>query len=93
MANRYNDSRGERYRLALDGAAIDGDVSEVCKELLSAVLCLHKFKQLGRIVDELRWVSATGQHVIHTSAHGCPGLPGNEDIMRQQTEEERNVCL
>jgi hypothetical protein len=28
-----------------------------------------------------------------TSAHGCPRLPGNEDIMGQQTEEEWNVCL
>jgi hypothetical protein len=64
MTSRYNNSRGERYNLALDGAAIDGDISEVCKELLSAVLRLHKFEQLGRIVDELRWVSATGQHVI-----------------------------
>jgi hypothetical protein len=28
-----------------------------------------------------------------TSAHSCPSLPGNEDIMGQQTEQERNVCL
>lgn len=54
MTTRYNNSRGEGYGLALDGAAIDGDISEVCKELLSAVLRLHKFEQLGRIVDELR---------------------------------------
>jgi hypothetical protein len=65
MTSRYNNSRGEGYGLALDGAAIDGDISEVCKELLSAVLRLHKFEQLGRIVDELRWVSATGQQVIY----------------------------
>jgi hypothetical protein len=51
--------------LALDRAAIDGNISEVRKELLSAVLRLHKFEQLGRIVDELRWVSATGQQVIY----------------------------
>jgi hypothetical protein len=31
--------------------------------------------------------------LITISTHGCPGLPGNEDIMRQQTEEEWNVCL
>ena len=65
MTSRYNNSGGEGYSLALDGAAIDGDVSEVCKELLSAVLRLHKFEQVGRIVDELRWVSATGQQAIY----------------------------
>jgi hypothetical protein len=65
MTSRYNNSRGEGYGLALDGAAIDGDISEVCKELLSAVLRLHKFEQLGRIVDELRWVSTMGQQVIY----------------------------
>jgi hypothetical protein len=65
MTSRYNNSRGKVYGLALDGAAIDGDISEVCKELLSAVLRLHKFEQLGRIVDELRWVSATGRQVIY----------------------------
>ena len=53
MTNRYK-NLGEGYGLALDGAAIDGDVSEVCKELLSAVLSLHKFEQVGRIVNELR---------------------------------------
>jgi hypothetical protein len=65
MTSRYNNSRGEGYGLALDGAAIDGDISEVCKELLSAVLRLHKFEQLGRIVDELRQVSSNGQQVIY----------------------------
>jgi hypothetical protein len=62
--SRFNNSRGEDYGLALDGAAIDGDISEVRKELLSAVLRLHKFEQVGCIVDEQRWVSATGQQVI-----------------------------
>jgi hypothetical protein len=61
----HNNLRGESYGLALDGAAIDGNISEVCKELLSAVLRLHKFEQLRRIVNELRWVSAMGQHVIY----------------------------
>jgi hypothetical protein len=60
MTSNYNNSRGEDYGLALDGAAIDGDISKVCKKLLSAVQRLHKFEQLGRIVDELRWVSVTG---------------------------------
>ena len=64
MASHHN-LRGVSYGLALDGAAIDGNISEVRKELLSAVLRLHKFEQLGRIVDELRWVSATGQQVIY----------------------------
>jgi hypothetical protein len=43
----------ETYGLAFDGATVDGDVSEICKELLSAILRLHEFKQLRRIVDEL----------------------------------------
>ena len=43
----------ELYGLAFDGAPIDGDVSEVCEELLGTVLRLHKLKQLRRIVDEL----------------------------------------
>jgi len=45
--------REESYGLALDGAAVDGDISEICKDFLSAVLRLHKLEQLGRIVDEL----------------------------------------
>jgi len=43
----------EIYALALDRAAVNGDVSKVCKELLSAVLCLYKLEQLRRVVDEL----------------------------------------
>jgi hypothetical protein len=43
----------ESYGLALDGAAVDGDISEICEEFLSAVLRLHKLEQLRRIVDEL----------------------------------------
>ena len=43
----------EIYGLALDGATIDGDVSEICKELLGAVLRLYELEQLRRIVDEL----------------------------------------
>jgi hypothetical protein len=39
--------------LALDRTAVDGDISEICEELLGAVLRLHKFEQLRRIVDEL----------------------------------------
>ena len=65
MTSRYNNSRGECYSLALDGTAIDGDISEICEELLSAVLRLHEFKQLGRIIDKLKWVSAKGQQVTY----------------------------
>ena len=51
--SRDSKSRKGSYTLALDRTAIDGDISEISEELLSAVLRLHKFKQLGRIVDEL----------------------------------------
>ncbi len=60
MTSCDNNSREESYGLALDGAAIDGEVSEICKELLGTILRLHKLEQLGRIVDELWRVSATG---------------------------------
>jgi len=53
MTSCYKKSIGECYGLALDGAAINGDISEVCEELLSTVLRLHKFEQLRCIVDEL----------------------------------------
>ena len=54
VIRRYRDSRlRESYRLALNGAAIDGDVSEICKELLGAVLRLYKLEQIGRIINEL----------------------------------------
>jgi hypothetical protein len=42
------------YALAFDGAAVDGNISEVCKEFLGTVLRLNQLEQLGRIVDELR---------------------------------------
>jgi hypothetical protein len=48
-----NGLRKGYYGLALDGAAVDGDISEVRKELLGTVLRLDKLEQLRRIVNEL----------------------------------------
>ena len=41
------------YHLTLDGATIDGKVSEICKEFLGTILALHQFEEFGGIVDEL----------------------------------------
>jgi hypothetical protein len=43
------------HGLTLDGASVDGEVSEVSEELLCAVLRLHKAEEIWRIVDELRY--------------------------------------
>ena len=43
----------EYYGLALNRAAVNGDVSEVRKELLGAVLRLHKLEQLRCVIDKL----------------------------------------
>lgn len=42
------------YNLTLDGASIDGKVSKISEELLSAVLALDELEEVGGIVDELR---------------------------------------
>jgi hypothetical protein len=55
------------YGLALDGATVNGNVSEVRKELLGAVLRLYKFEQLLRIIDELRGVSVTGPPLMYST--------------------------
>lgn len=49
----YTKREKENYGLALDRAAVNGDISKVCKKLLGAVLRLYKLEQLLSVVDEL----------------------------------------
>jgi len=43
-----------KYLLTFDGAAVDGQVSEVSKEFLGTVLALNKFEEIGGVVNELK---------------------------------------
>ena len=45
------------YDLALDRAAVNGEVAEVSEQLLCTVLALNELEKLRRIIDELRCVS------------------------------------
>jgi hypothetical protein len=54
VMRRCCDSKSrESYGLALNGAAIDSNISKICKELLGTVLRLYKLEQIGRIIDKL----------------------------------------
>lgn len=44
MTSRDNILREESYGLALNGATVDGDISEVCKDFLGTVLRLHELE-------------------------------------------------
>jgi len=41
------------YDLSLNGASVDGKVSEVRKEFLGTVLALDELEQVGSVIDEL----------------------------------------
>jgi hypothetical protein len=57
VLERWDDDVGFEARLAgltLDGAAVDGQIAEVGKELLRAVLALDELEEVGGIIDELQ---------------------------------------
>jgi hypothetical protein len=39
--------------LAFDRASVDGQVSEVCEQLLGTILTLYKLEELWSVIDEL----------------------------------------
>ena len=45
------------YSLALDGGAVDSNVPEVSEQLLRTVLALDELEELGRVIDELCYMS------------------------------------
>ena len=79
--------------MALDRAAVDGEVAEVSEQLLRAVLALDELEEVGRVVDELLFGDEYETSIGKANTHGSPGLATNEDIVRQQTEQEGDVGL
>ena len=82
--------------LTFDRGTVDREVSEVAEELLSTVLALNELEQLRSVVNELRHnrPSTTAVSIeSYSSTYSSPGLATNEDIVGQEAEQERNVCL
>lgn len=47
------DRRKVTHNLAFDGAAIHGQIAQVGKQFLGAILTLNEFEKIGSIVNEL----------------------------------------
>ncbi len=81
--------------LSLDGGAVDCKISKVGKELLGTVLALDELEEILGVVDELAStnVSCTTSSRRFFLTYRGPGLPTNEDVVSQETEQEWNVRL
>jgi hypothetical protein len=83
--------------LSLNGTSVDGQVPEICQQFLSTVLTLNELEEVRGIVDELplrnqsNCCSGKGSEAMITNR--CPGFPSNEDVVGEETEEERYIGL
>jgi len=82
--------------LPLDRASVNSQISEIRKQLLSAIQTLDELEQIGRIVDELDSLLMSAVIFLggtSTTTYGGPCLPSNKHIMGEKPKQERDVRL